>query len=75
MREYPNIIVTGTPGVGKTTHCEILARNTGLKHMQINQIVKDRVCHEGWDKEFESFIVNEDKVRDPVSNGAKESRG
>lgn len=61
-RTQPNIIVTGTPGVGKTTHCEILAENTGLKHLSINDVVKDRGCHDGYDEEFKSWIVDEDKV-------------
>lgn len=62
MRASPNVIVTGTPGVGKTTHCEELAKRTGLKHLSVNQVVKDRECHEGWDDEFQSWIVDEDKV-------------
>ena len=62
-RTQPNIIVTGTPGVGKTSHCYVLAANTGLKHLSINQIVKDRGCHNGWDEEYASWIVDEDKVR------------
>lgn len=62
MRTRPNIIVTGTPGVGKTTHCETLAQNTGLKHLSINDIVKERGCHDGYDEEFKSWIVDEDKV-------------
>ena len=61
-RTQPNIIITGTPGVGKTSHCEQLAANTGLKHLSINQIVKDRGCHDGWDAEYKSWIVDEDKV-------------
>lgn len=61
-RPLPNIIVTGTPGTGKTTHCEVLAEKTGLKHLSVNQIVKDRECHEGWDDEYQSWIVDEDKV-------------
>lgn len=62
MRSQPNIIVTGTPGVGKTTHCETLAQNTGLKHLSINDIVKERGCHDGYDEGFKSWIVDEDKV-------------
>lgn len=62
-RIQPNIIVTGTPGVGKTSHCEVLATNTGLKHLSINQIVKDRARHAGWDEKYKSWIVDEDKVR------------
>lgn len=62
MRAAPNIIITGTPGVGKTTHCETLATSLGLKHLSINHIVKDRACHDGWDEEYQSWIVDEDKV-------------
>jgi hypothetical protein len=65
MRTQPNIIITGTPGVGKTTHCETLAQNTGLKHLSINDIVKERGCHDGYDEEFKSWIVDEDKVCTP----------
>lgn len=61
-RAVPNIIVTGTPGVGKTTHCESLAERTGLRHISVNQVVKDKECHEGWDEEYQSWIVDEDKV-------------
>lgn len=61
-RKNPNIIITGTPGVGKTSHCHVLAENTGLKHLLLNQLVKDKSCHEGWSEEFQSYIVDEDKV-------------
>ncbi|KAI5278945.1 factor activating pos9, partial [Ascosphaera acerosa] len=60
-RALPNIIVTGTPGVGKTVHCEQLAQATGLHHLSVNQVVKDRRCHEGWDDELKTWIVDEDK--------------
>lgn len=40
LRTSPNIIITGTPGVGKTTHCEELAQKSGLKHLSINDVVK-----------------------------------
>lgn len=63
MRQSPNIVVTGTPGVGKTTHCETLAARIGLRHVSVNQVVKDKECHEGWSDEYQSWIVDEDKVR------------
>ncbi|KAI0012816.1 P-loop containing nucleoside triphosphate hydrolase protein [Xylariaceae sp. FL0662B] len=71
MRANPNIIITGTPGVGKTTHCEVLAEKTGLRHLSVNQIVKDKECHEGWDEEFMSWIVDEDKLLDTIEEDAK----
>jgi hypothetical protein len=61
-RSLPNIVVTGTPGTGKTSHSELLAERTGLKHISVNDVVKDRECHEGWDDEYQSWIVDEDKV-------------
>ncbi|KAL8376383.1 hypothetical protein RB595_007459 [Gaeumannomyces hyphopodioides] len=70
-RTLPNIIVTGTPGVGKTTHCEVLAQRTGLKHLSVNQVVKDKQCHEGWDDEYQSWIVDEDKLLDAIEDEAK----
>lgn len=66
MRTQPNIIVTGTPGVGKTTHCETLAESTGLKHLSVNDVVKERACHDGYDEKFKSWIVDEDKVGDSL---------
>ncbi|KAF1362193.1 P-loop containing nucleoside triphosphate hydrolase protein [Lizonia empirigonia] len=63
-RKLPNIIITGTPGVGKTTHAEQLARATGLTHISVNQIVKDEGFHEGKDEETGSWIVDEDKLLD-----------
>lgn len=61
-RTLPNIIITGTPGVGKTTHAESLAERIGARHLSVNQVVKDKGCHEGWDDEYQSWIVDEDKV-------------
>ena len=61
-RKNPNIIITGTPGTGKTSHCRELAKSTGLKHLSVNQVVKERNCHEGWSEKHQSFIVDEDKI-------------
>lgn len=62
MRTAPNVIITGTPGVGKTVHCEQLAQEIGLKHLSVNQVAKDRDCYETFDEERKSWVVDEDKV-------------
>lgn len=62
MRTAPNVIITGTPGVGKTVHCEQLAQDLGLKHLSINQVAKERDCYETYDDERKSWVVDEDKV-------------
>lgn len=61
-RRQPNIIITGTPGVGKSSHCELLVHEVGLHHLQINQVAKEEGCHEAWDDVLQSWIVDEDKV-------------
>ncbi|KAF3760216.1 P-loop containing nucleoside triphosphate hydrolase protein [Cryphonectria parasitica EP155] len=71
-RSLPNIIITGTPGTGKTTHCEVLAEKCPeLKHLSVNQVVKERECHEGWDEEYQSWLVDEDKLLDAIEDECK----
>lgn len=74
-RTSPNIIVTGTPGVGKTSHAEMLAEKTGLKHLAINKIAEDNDCYDGRDEELQTWIVDEDKVGDRFSLGNWNSFG
>ena len=62
MRTSPNVIITGTPGVGKTVHCEQLAQEIGLKHLSVNQVAKDRGCFDEYDEELKTWVVDEDKV-------------
>ncbi|MCJ1373521.1 factor activating pos9 [Loxospora ochrophaea] len=71
-RRNPNIIITGTPGVGKTSHCELLAERTALTHLSINQVVKERGCHDGWDERWKSWIVDEDKLLDAIEDEVKD---
>ncbi|KAJ5787447.1 hypothetical protein N7457_002437 [Penicillium paradoxum] len=68
MRTSPNIIITGTPGVGKTVHCEQLAQEIGLKHLSINQIAKDRGCFDEYDEELKTWVVDEDKLLDALED-------
>lgn len=91
MRLLPNIIITGTPSVGKTTTCTQLISLASeinipaadpssnpppqcgtrsapitLKHLSINALVKEKGCHEGWDEEVKSWIVDEERLEDEV---------
>jgi adenylate kinase len=60
----PNILITGTPGVGKTTTSQQAAERTGLKYVDVSKIVKNKKFHHGVDEDFESFILDEDKLCD-----------
>jgi broad-specificity NMP kinase len=61
-RTKPNILITGTPGTGKTTLSQNLAQSVGMNHIEVGQIVKEKGLHDGWDEEFQSYLLNEDKV-------------
>ncbi|KAL9674874.1 hypothetical protein QQ045_003073 [Rhodiola kirilowii] len=71
-RKKPNILVTGTPGTGKTTTCEALAEATGLRHVNIGELVKEKNLHDGWDDEFECHVINEDLICDELEDSMEE---
>ena len=65
-RTLPNILVTGTPGTGKTTLCAELSEKLGLRHLQVGEIVQREQAHEGWDVEHEAYTLDEDKLVDAM---------
>ena len=64
-RERPNILVTGTPGTGKTTLAAALAAATSLRHVDVGLAIREQSLHSGWDEEFQCHLVDEDKARPP----------
>ena len=61
-RTRPNILVTGTPGTGKTITCSEVADKTGYKHVDVGQVAKMYSYYEGWDEQYQCPILDEDKV-------------
>ena len=62
----PNLLVTGTPGTGKTALCAAVAERLGLEHLNVGDLVKREGAHEGWDAEHQSYILDEDKLLDAM---------
>ncbi|KAI9018564.1 P-loop containing nucleoside triphosphate hydrolase protein [Phycomyces nitens] len=67
-RPIPNILVTGTPGTGKTTTSEMIAQVTGLQHVNVGAIVKAKQLHEGYLEEFDTHVLDEDKLIDELED-------
>ncbi|KAI6652638.1 hypothetical protein LOD99_4423 [Oopsacas minuta] len=61
-----NILISGTPGVGKSTHAAELASRIGLKYININDTAKEGDMYDGWDSELESKILNEDMILEEI---------
>uniref|UniRef100_A0A803MZN1 Adenylate kinase isoenzyme 6 homolog n=1 Tax=Chenopodium quinoa TaxID=63459 RepID=A0A803MZN1_CHEQI len=72
VRGKPNILITGTPGTGKTTMSSALAEATQLRHVNIGDLVKEKNLHDGWDEEFECHVINEDLVCDELEDMMEE---
>ncbi len=55
-RTSPNILVTGTPGCGKTTFAQLLSAACSLKQLVVGELVKEKGLHEGWDEVWEACV-------------------
>lgn len=63
-KKYPVIVLTGTPGTGKTTHAQMLVSESPvpLQHINVSEWVKDKSLHQGFNEEWQSYEVDDDKV-------------
>ncbi|GMH17990.1 hypothetical protein Nepgr_019831 [Nepenthes gracilis] len=71
-RRKPNILITGTPGTGKTTMSSALAEATHLRHIEVGELVKQKNLHNGWDEEFNCYVINEDLLCDELEDMMEE---
>lgn len=56
------IIVTGTPGTGKTTLAKKLSKKLGYEYIDVNSIIKENKLNEGYDRKKECYIVDIKKL-------------
>lgn len=65
MSPGPIIVITGTPGTGKSTHAQLLVDESPvpLRHINVGEWVKEKGWYEEFDEEWQSYTVDEDKVR------------
>jgi adenylate kinase len=73
-RKYPNILISGTPGVGKTSFTTLLQsrisdeKNYQMKNINLGEIVNEKKLYKNWNKEFNVPEFDEDMVCDYLEN-------
>lgn len=68
----PNVLITGTPGTGKTTLSREVAQETGLNYINIGELAKENNFYLDYDSELQSYELDEDKVIDEIDDLMKE---
>lgn len=71
-RSSPNILITGTPGTGKSTLSQELALQTSLNYINVGQLAKDEELYDGWDEKLNCHILDEDRVVDEIEDKMNE---
>lgn len=88
---YPNIVITGTPGTGKSTHASQLLEaytspsgsssgsgSSPLRHIDVGALVKEKGLHTAYDEGWQSYEVDEDRLVDeiePLTGGTAPEAG
>ena len=69
----PNVLVTGTPGVGKTSLCSLLESQlpedydmSGFRYVKLAELINTKKLYKEWNDEFNVPEFDEDMVCDEL---------
>ena len=65
-RTRPNFLITGTPGVGKTTFSEMLANSFDLVHIPVSRLIEEKHLYDEFDEKRNCTVYDEDKLDDAI---------
>jgi adenylate kinase len=72
------VIVTGTPGTGKTTVAMRLAKKAGWKYVDVNKVISHHKLSEGYDRKRRCKVVDVKKLNKALTgliNGSGTEQG
>lgn len=61
-----NLLVTGTPGTGKTSLCALLSAELGMRHLDVGAFARERQLLGTYDTVYNSNYLDEDGVLDAL---------
>ena len=62
------ILVTGTPGVGKTTFCTRVSEVFGIKHIDVSRYIEENKLYDEYSEEYKSLVFDEQKVKNALTS-------
>jgi adenylate kinase len=74
-RDRPNFLITGTPGVGKSTFSTMLASRFGLTHIPVGQLITDKHLWEERDDERDCTIYSDQLLDQEIQSIISEHPG
>ena len=69
------IVISGTPGVGKSSVAKELARILGAKYLNLSDFVIKEKLYLGYDDKVNSYIIDEELVRRRINEYIESLRG
>uniref|UniRef100_A0A1I7T4A7 Adenylate kinase isoenzyme 6 homolog n=1 Tax=Caenorhabditis tropicalis TaxID=1561998 RepID=A0A1I7T4A7_9PELO len=66
-RRKPNILITGSPGTGKSTLGQQVAEKLGFEFIEISKEVRENQLQGEFDEQYNCHVLDEDKLLDHIS--------
>jgi adenylate kinase len=71
-RSRPNILITGTPGTGKTSTASLAAETLGLTHIDCSKLVVEKKLYHEKNEEFDTYIIDDDALCDELEESMQQ---
>ncbi len=68
------IIISGTPGTGKTKLAKLISKKTNFKHIELNKKIKQNKIYDSYDKKRKCYVVDIKKLNKFLINFINNSK-
>lgn len=68
------IVVSGTPGTGKTRIAKLISRDSNFRYIDVNKLIKSNKVYDSYDKKRKCFVVDEKRLNKLLIKLVKSSK-